>query len=122
MKRTMEPLLAESSETALAASVAPEDLECGDFVAVLSVTHEYPSFLWCCDSELLAREEPVRVQRMGADDGTPLKVKAICLPFVLVKEANGKHRTLDVRLCRLARLASDYAREVWKAMRQNGTK
>lgn len=92
--------------TEVAASVAPEDLRCGDYVAVLSVVHEYPSFFWCGDSGLLPREEPVRLQLMQ-DDGTPLKIKAICLPFVFVKDAHGKHRTLDIRLCRLARLSTD---------------
>ena len=114
----MESLLEASSEIGLAASVAPEDLQCGDFVAVLSVIHEYPSFFWCCDSTMSPREEPVRVQWSTHDDGTPLKIKAICLPFVFVKDAAGKHRTLDIRHCRLARLSRDYGRKVWKALRK----
>jgi hypothetical protein len=101
----------------VAASVAPEDLRCGNFVAVLSVIREVPSFFWCGDSGTSSREEPVRIQLMQ-DDGTPLKVKAVCLPFVLAKDAHGKHRTLDARSCRLARLSTDYAKKVWKAARK----
>jgi hypothetical protein len=122
MSRATETLLCKASPTGLAASVAPEDLECGDFVAILSVTHEYPSFFWCCDASMSAREEPVRIQWTGIGESSPLKVKAICLPFVLAKDAAGKHRTLDIRLCRLARLTPDYGRKVWKALRRNGTK
>jgi hypothetical protein len=121
MKPTAETCWPENSPTTLAASVAPEDLLLGDYVATLSVIHEFPSFFWCCDSELSAREEVVRIQRTGGDEGTPLKIKAICLPFVLVKDTTGKHRTLDIRLCRLARLSPEYARRVWKALKQKRT-
>jgi hypothetical protein len=118
MSRATETVLSDASPSELASYVAPEDLECGDYVAILSVLHEYPSFFWCCDVALSAREEPVRIQRMDVDDGTPLKIKAICLPFVFAKDAAGKHRTLDIRLCRLARLSPDYGRKVWKALRR----
>jgi hypothetical protein len=104
--------------TDLAASVAPEDLRCGDFVALLSVVHEFPSFFWSCGSGALACDRPVRVECTGTEDGAPLRIEAICLPFVFVKDAAGKYRTLDVRLCRLARLSADYGRKVWKALRR----
>ena len=52
------------------------------------------------------------------DAGTPLKVKAICLPFVFVKAPNGEGRILDMRRCHLVRLSSDYARSVWKALKK----
>ena len=49
------------------------------------------------------------------DCGLPLKVKAICLPFVFVKKPCGKHRTLDFRQQRLVR-SPDYASVVWKTL------
>src|SRR5262245_8588984 len=116
----MESVVSSNDELAVAASVAPEDLRCGDYVAVLSVIHEYPSFFWCGDSGMSAREDPVRVESLDTENVAPLKIKAICLPFVFVKDAMGKHRTLDVRLCRLARLSAEYARKVRKAVRQKG--
>ena len=115
-------MVSSECQAGLAALVAPEDLRCGDFVAILTVIQEWPSFFWCLDSEWSAREQPVRMERTGTDDCAPLKIKAVCLPFVFVKDTAGKYRTLDVRLCRLARLSPEYAGKVWKTLRkQDGT-
>jgi hypothetical protein len=103
-------------ETHVAKSLAPEDLRCGDFVSILYEITEYPSCFWCGDSRLLPPDEPVRVPYRTADCGAPLKVKAICLPFVFVRKPWGAHRTLDLRQHTLVRLTPDYARHVWKTM------
>ncbi len=117
-KCDMKTQTTTSCETHVGRPVAPEDLRCGDFVSVLSEIAEYPSFLWNQDSQLLAPNEPVRVQWRPDDAGLPLKVKAICLPFVFAKAPAGHRRLLDVRQCRLVRLSSGYARSVWKALRK----
>ena len=106
------------SETKVARSLAPEDLRCGDFVAILSETREY---LWSCDTHAMPPSQPVRLQWQAWDGGTPLKVKAICLPFVFVRTPRGKHQTLDIRQCQLVRLDPDYAKLVCaKSRRRNG--
>lgn len=102
-------------EIAVARVLAPEELCIGDFVAMLHVTYELPSFYWCADSFRIPHDEPVRIQLIPDGGGLPLKVRSICLPFVFVKDPDGKHHTLDVRKCRLARLHRDYAKIVWKA-------
>lgn len=102
----------------LAASVAPEDLQCGDYVAILNVVYEYPSFLWCCDETTVSRDKPVRVQCLAPDGGTPLRVKAICLPFVFLKTPAGRSHTVDVRQVQFVRLHADFAKLVWKNLRQ----
>jgi hypothetical protein len=107
-----------SCEPGLAAMVAAEDLHCGDMVALLNETYEYPSFLWCSDSQLAPPEQPVRIPWRSPDAGIPLRVKAICLPFVFVQDAAGGYRTLDVRQCQLVRLRRDYARLVWRKLRK----
>lgn len=106
----------ESSETYVSRSLAGEDLRCGDFVAILHEIVEWPSFFWSCDPQLLPPDEPVRLMCRSSDGGTPLKVKAISLPFVFVKEPSGGHLTLDVRKHRLARLSPEYARLAWKTL------
>ena len=105
-------------ETHVGRSVGPEDLKPGDLVSLMTEILELPSFLWCHDSQLLTPDEPVRMPWRPEDAGTPLKVKAICLPFVFVKAPNGDGRILDVRRCQLVRLSSDYARTVWKAFKK----
>lgn len=98
----------------LAATVAPEDLNCGDYIAALNVVYQFPSFLWCCDSSSLEPGAPVHVQFRAPGAGTPLKVKAICLPFVFVKLPNGSTQTMDVRQFQFVRLDPEYAKTVGK--------
>jgi hypothetical protein len=112
----------DKCDTSVARSIAPDDLQCGDFVSILHEIVEWPSFFWSCDPQLWPPGQPVRVQQLGSDGGTPLKVKAICLPFVFVKSPNGQHRTLDVRQHKLVRLNKDYSETVWKAMSKQTTR
>jgi len=105
----------------LARTLAPEDVRTGDYVALLHQTCELPSFLWCAESFQIAHDQPVRIQLLPELAGIPLKVCAVCLPFVFVKHANGTHQTLDVRGCRLARLHRSYAKVVWKAEKKRAT-
>ncbi len=121
-KSDMKTQTTTNCETHVGRPVAPEDLRCGDFVSVLSEIGEYLSFLWCHDSQLLAPNEPVRVQWRPDDAGMPLKVKAICLPFVFAKVPTGPGRLLDVRQCRLVRLSPGYARTVWKSLKKTKKK
>lgn len=113
----MKSTFAESHASQMAACVAPEDLNCGDYVAALNIVHEFPSFLWDCDSNVVQPHEPVKVQFRAPDAGTPLKIQAICLPFVFVKCPQGAARTLDVRQTQFVRLTSEYAKTVWKEVR-----
>ena len=105
-------------QTYVARSLAPEDLRRGDFVSILNESGEYPSFLWCGDSPMLAEDEPVRIQWQSDEGGVPLRVKAICLPFLFVKSPWGEYRALDMRRCQLVRLGDDYARRAWKSLKK----
>jgi hypothetical protein len=101
----------------LAKALAPEDVRAGDFVAVLDEICELPSFWWD-DCGTSAREEVVRIRYLPEGDAAPMKVRGVCLPYVLVKLPWGAKRTLDVRRSRLARLAPRYARAAWKAYKK----
>src|SRR5690606_16368329 len=102
-------------DSAVAATVAPEDLARGDFVAVLNETVEFQSFLWC-DGLPGSSQGLVRVRFCAPEGGTPLKIKEICLPFVFVVSPCGAPHTLDVRRVQLVRLTKRYAKSVWKAL------
>jgi hypothetical protein len=109
-------------DSALAKSLAPEEVRVGDFVAVLHVTYELPSFYWCAESFRIPYDQPVRLQLLPSDTESPLKVRSICLPFVLVKSSDGSHRTLDMRRHRLARLSRRFAKMVWKVAKKTNSK
>ena len=103
-------------EAYVARSLAAEDLRQGDYVGILHETMEVPSFHWTCDGQLLPPDELVRIVYQPTEGGTPLKVKAICLPFVFIKKPTGEHQTLDVWRHQLVRLSRSYARLVWKSL------
>jgi hypothetical protein len=86
----------------------------GDFVSPLHVFYDLPSFFWCNDAATQPREELVRLCYLPESGGVPLKVRSVCLPFVLVKQPNGMRQTLDIRKIRLARLDAKYAKAAWK--------
>ncbi|MFV0445862.1 MAG: hypothetical protein ACK5Q5_19975 [Planctomycetaceae bacterium] len=106
----------------LAATVAPEDLRLGDLIALLNETWEWPSFMWRMDSAALPPDEPVRVRARSRSAGLPLKVEAICLPFVFTEDPYRQFRTLDIRQVEIVRLEQRYARMVWKRLRQRRLK
>jgi hypothetical protein len=110
------------ADTVLARVVAPEDLCADDFVAVLNEVIEFPSYLWHCDSFVLPPQEPVRVQRQAPDNGLPLRIVDVCLPFVFVKRPSGQHETLDLRRCQFVKLNRGYAKRVWKALARANSK
>lgn len=100
---------------ALAKPLAPEEIRAGDYVTLLHEVCELPSFLWCGDAMLADRADPVRMQFTPLGSGVPLRVQAVCLPFVHVRHPSGKQRPVDIRRYRLARLDRAYARLAWKA-------
>jgi len=101
-------------QTTLAASVAGEDIVCGDFIAVMNEVVELPSYLWSGCAVSLAADELVRLRILPCDAGEPRKVIAVCLPFVYAKETDGSVVTLDVRRHQLMRLDRACARAAWK--------
>jgi hypothetical protein len=52
----------------------------------------------------------------------PMRVKSVCLPFVLTKCPAGEQSTIDLRKCQLARLDQGYAKRAWKAYKKKSTK
>ena len=106
------------SHSTLARALAPEDVRLGDYVALLDEIFELPSFWWYADSALHPREQLVRIRMIPTQENLPLKVKSVCLPFVLAKNPAGEKRTLDLRRCRLARLDREYAASAWVAYKQ----
>jgi hypothetical protein len=110
------------ADATLAKALAPEEIRPGDYVALLNIVYELPSFLWCDDAALMPREQPVRIQFTPESGSAPLKVKSVCLPYVLVKHPAGRKFTLDVRRSKLARLGTDFAEVAWESLKSQRSK
>ncbi len=104
-------------ELTAAATVAGEDLACGDYVAQLHETVDLPSYLWDSCSASLSPHELVRLRLIPANAGLPLKVFAVCLPFVYVKTPARELATIDTRRTQLVRLDRKCAKAVWRRLR-----
>jgi hypothetical protein len=115
---TMSDSASERENATLAKALAPEDVRTGDFVAVLDEICEMPSFFWN-DGALAPRDELVRIRCTPTAEAVPMKVKGVCLPYVLTKQPSGASRTIDVRKSRLARLDRRYGRAAWKAYKKH---
>lgn len=114
----LEQAQPSNGSSTLAQVVAPEDIRRGDFVTLFDEIYEVPSFFWCADTATLPADQLVRLRCIPSCRGTPLRVKQICLPFILAKQPTGEARALDVRTCRLARLHGRYAHAAWKAYKR----
>ena len=117
--RQSECTSSSAAEATLAKVLAPEDVRGGDYIAPLYSIVEMPSYWWNGDCWKLPPEQPVRLRLTGECNGMPLRVKAVCLPFVLVKAPTGEQSTLDLRKCQVARLDLGYAKQAWKAVKKN---
>lgn len=104
-------------EPSAAATIAGEDIACGDYVALLNETVDYPSFLWDACGTSLSPHEHVRVKTIPATAGHPLRVIAICLPFVYGKTPSGETVTVDTRRAQLVKLQRKSAKVIWRALR-----
>jgi hypothetical protein len=107
-----------AAEATLAKALAPEDIRPGDFVTPLFVIAEVPSFGWCAESWSLPLDQPVRIRFTPNCDGMPMRVKSVCLPFVLAKNPSGDQGTIDLRKCQLAGLDQTHAKRAWKAYKK----
>lgn len=102
----------------LARPLAPEDIRPGFYVALLHVIGEHLSWA-ALDEPSWRRLEPVRVQWLPPHwlGRHPMKVIEVCLPYVLVKEADGDYQTLDVRRHRLARVTRKLGQTAFERVR-----
>ena len=98
-------------------SIAPEDISAGCYVAVLEEREQIVPFL-CSPADWELAKGPMYLQTIPRSSGEPMRVEMVCLPFVFVKRACGRHRTLDLRRYRIARLPEAYAEHVWKAKKR----
>ncbi len=120
-RRMKAPHSSENCATAVATRLAPEDLRPGQDVAILTEVLECPGWLWLGDSPGGRADEMIRLQHTPRNGGRPLRIKAVCLPFVLVVRADGRCRTVDVRRVQLVKLDRGFAKLVRKGLRRQAS-
>jgi hypothetical protein len=103
-------------EPSAAATVAGEDIACGEYVSVLNERVDLPSYLWDCCGASLSPHELVSLRFIPENAGQPLKVIAICLPFVYAQAPTGQVATIDTRRMPLVRLNRNCAKVVVKPL------
>jgi hypothetical protein len=116
--RTIDGASTTAAEATLAKAVAPEDICVGDFIAPLFEIYEIASYCWQAESWNLPLNEPVRVRYVPTCDPSPMRVRSICLPFLLATNATGEPSTIDVRKYQLARLDASHAKRSWNAYKK----
>lgn len=88
---------------------SPEDIRIGDYVVK---THRRYQLVPCSVERPMSGEaiEPVILYGWPFDSGEPMKVLAVCLPFVMTESAEGLREAIDTRQDVLMRVSKTYAK------------
>jgi len=97
--------------------LAPEDIAPGQFVAPLYRIFERPAGSYC-DESIESRDLGTLRWRAMISDG-PYRVLDVCLPLVLVEDADGDKSQLDTRDTVIARLSDAYGQRAFAKPRDD---
>lgn len=105
------------TELTICRSLAPEDIQRGDYILPLIERHEFiqPSPFGGCDASTPYRV--VALNSLPSHPEGPMKVLDVCLPFLLVRKADTTCAMLDIRQMQVGRLDSEFARRCVKKLR-----
>ena len=85
----------------------------GDNVVLAEMILEFGTFSWCgADLTVRPPEDPIRIPYRPHDAHHPMRVKRICLPYVLCKAIDKRHQVVDLRQVKLARVDPEFAKAV----------
>ena len=104
---------------ALAKALAPEDIRPGHYLMKLHCVGECFALLRGITEQDEYRVQKLRYQFLPPEI-EPLRVVSVCLPYVLVKNRDGKHALLDTRNVQFARLRKRFARRSMAGLKQDG--
>ena len=112
-------VVTSTAVTTTAKGVAPEDIRAGCWITVMRASCEFPSFFWNADTSALPPERPVRFPYIPCTSGVPMKVRSVCVPFVLAESPDGELVTLDLRRCDVAEISAEFAKAAKKPFGAN---
>ncbi|MGE3180441.1 MAG: hypothetical protein AB7N71_02345 [Phycisphaerae bacterium] len=108
-----------NTPTRIAKTLAPEDLQPGQYITVLHETRQIAPFgAIFADQPVVTTLEPLTLTTWPCD-AEILRVIEVCLPLVLVRTYKNEHRMLDVRAVQLARLRKSFAKAAIQRLRAN---
>lgn len=89
--------------------LSPEDIQVGDQIAL---THIHIQLVPDMIEVFLAGQtiEPIRMTAMPGDSGWPIKVLAVCLPFLMTETVTGSRCVIDTRRYEFVRVSDAYAK------------
>ncbi len=100
--------------------LAPEDILRGDYV--MAMTESVQMIAGACRGAI---ESPaprvVTLEVLADEDRGPMRVREVCLPFVLVRDPKGAHKVIDLRRVRLARLSPEFGQAAFKRLAPPGS-
>lgn len=99
----------------LARALRPEDVQRGQYIAILHVIDDFLPPCWSVDRGA-PPPAPVPMRWLPFDAPVPFRVLDVCLPYVLVQAPTGEASMLDVRRAELARLDRGFARRSVKRL------
>lgn len=109
-------ILEKDNKVRVARQVRPDDICVGSFVAVLCETYEWPEFSCFGGAKEAGSDGVQRVTLVPNETKPPVRIEAVCVPFVFVVDAGGKRQVFDMRRIRLARVSNRFGRSVFAAM------
>ena len=108
--------MVRNQKTNLTRRLAPEEIRTGQYVAVLNIISEFLPLY--CEFDQMAQLTIHQLKWLPCEESLPLKVKGVCLPFVMVKSPLGELRTIDVRRHLLAQLDSALGQRMYELFRR----
>ncbi|MEO1007473.1 MAG: hypothetical protein AAFX79_02810 [Planctomycetota bacterium] len=113
-QRALRPQSASTEPSILSRRLAPEDVGPGQHVAVLMVRKNYWWRPYGGEFERLVLPWWPECDTSGEWEpwgraGTPLRIEAVSLPYVVVSRGKGKRTTIDLRQVELVEVGETYA-------------
>ncbi len=106
--------MSKNTNISVSRQLRPDDIRVGDYVAVLNVSYEWAGFS-CMDPT----GNPGQVQRatlIPNKTSPPVRIEAVCVPFLFVVDVKGKRHMVDMRRVKLARVSRRFGNTVFSSM------
>ncbi len=99
--------------------VRADDVCVGDYVVVMHESYDFVSMACFSDADSTKVE---RVTVLPNETKPPVRIEAVCVPFLMVKAVGGKRTMVDMRRVQLGQVSSRFGRSVFAALRPKRSK